>query len=121
METAPPGRRWFLQLRLHGFNHRLRRDVEVLVKRIDRGRSAKRVHADEAPLVADYRRLMLDVRHVFTHFALRLEIFVAEVAATTQAPGDCRWVDENALGEEALPSLMRKVVVAIRSSDQREV
>lgn len=75
----------------------------------------------EAPLVADYRRLTLDVRHVFTHFALRLEIFVAEVAAATQAPGDCRWVDENALGEEALPSLMRKVVAAVRGSDQREV
>ncbi|TAL80962.1 MAG: A/G-specific adenine glycosylase [Beijerinckiaceae bacterium] len=72
----------------------------------------------EAPLVANYRRLMLDVRHVFTHFALRLEIFVAEVAPATPAPGDCRWVDENALGEEALPSLMRKVVAAIRGSGE---
>ena len=74
-----------------------------------------------APLIADYRRLMLDVRHVFTHFALRLEIFVAEVAPATPAPGDCRWVNETALGQEALPSLMRKVVAAIRDSGCREI
>jgi A/G-specific adenine glycosylase len=67
----------------------------------------------EAPLIADYRQLMLDVRHVFTHFALRLEIFVAEVAPATRAPDDCRWVNVAALGQEALPSLMRKVVAAI--------
>jgi A/G-specific adenine glycosylase len=70
----------------------------------------------EAPLIADYRRLKLGVRHVFTHFSLELAIFVAETAAATAAPGDCRWVKEAALAEEALPSVMRKVAAAVRDS-----
>ncbi|MGB8276818.1 MAG: A/G-specific adenine glycosylase [Methylovirgula sp.] len=70
----------------------------------------------EAPLIADYRRLTLDVSHVFTHFSLRLAIFVADIAPATAAPAGCRWVKEDALGQEALPSLMRKVVAAVRDS-----
>jgi A/G-specific adenine glycosylase len=70
----------------------------------------------DAPLIADYRRLPLGVRHVFTHFSLELAIFAAEVAPALAAPGDCRWVKEDALAEEALPSVMRKVVAAVRDS-----
>ncbi len=70
----------------------------------------------EAPLIADYRRLNLDVTHVFTHFSLRLAIFLAETAPATAAPAGCRWVKEEALGQEALPSVMRKVVAAVKDS-----
>ena len=70
----------------------------------------------EAPFIADYRRLTLDVTHVFTHFSLRLAIFAADVAQASEAPADCRWVKEAALATEALPSVMRKVVAAIKDS-----
>ena len=67
---------------------------------------------DEAtpPVQADWTRAPGDVRHVFTHFALTLEVYRAEVG--TEPPGEGRWVPVDALGDEALPSLMRKVLRA---------
>jgi A/G-specific adenine glycosylase len=50
------------------------------------------------------------VPHVFTHFPLELVVYTARVAARTQAPDGMRWVKIAALKDEALPSLMRKVV-----------
>jgi A/G-specific adenine glycosylase len=50
------------------------------------------------------------VRHVFTHFPLELEVYCAEVASTAAAPAGTRWVAIEALADEALPNLMRKVV-----------
>jgi A/G-specific adenine glycosylase len=50
------------------------------------------------------------VSHVFTHFALELVVYAAQVAARTPAPDGMRWVEIAALKDEALPSLMRKVV-----------
>lgn len=70
----------------------------------------------EAPLSIDYRRLPTPVAHVFTHFSLSLDVFVGDVAEETAAPNGCRWVKENDLEAEALPSLMRKVVAAVKSS-----
>ena len=70
----------------------------------------------EAPFIADYRKLPLGVTHVFTHFSLRLAIFAADVTPGTEAPADCRWVKEDGLAEEALPSVMRKVVAAVKDS-----
>jgi A/G-specific adenine glycosylase len=70
----------------------------------------------EAPMIADYRRLATRVAHVFTHFSLSLDIFVAETAQETEAPIGCRWVKDAELDSEALPSLMRKIVTAARSS-----
>ncbi len=67
-----------------------------------------------APLVAEYRRLPQSVAHVFTHFSLSLDVFVADVES--EAPAGCRWVRDSDLETEALPSLMRKVAVAVRSS-----
>jgi A/G-specific adenine glycosylase len=69
-----------------------------------------------APMPAVYRKLSTVVEHVFTHFALTLFIFVAEVPAETEAPQGCRWVGEIALDAEALPSLMRKVVATAREA-----
>lgn len=69
-----------------------------------------------APIRADYRKLADSVRHVFTHFALTLAIFAADVAPETDAPPECRWVPAGRFGQEALPSLMRKVWTAASES-----
>jgi A/G-specific adenine glycosylase len=68
----------------------------------------------DAPLIADYYRLDAAVTHQFTHFILTLDIFAADVEPGMHAPQGCRWVSE--IETEALPSVMRKVVAAIRSS-----
>jgi A/G-specific adenine glycosylase len=68
----------------------------------------------EAPMLADYRRLDSRVSHQFTHFNLTLDIFVADVGRGAKAPKGCRWVKD--VGAEALPSVMRKIVAAVRSS-----
>ncbi len=69
-----------------------------------------------APLVARFRKLDAGVEHVFTHFALRLSIYVAKVEDDRPAPGDCRWALAKNLDNEALPSLMRKVIATARAS-----
>jgi A/G-specific adenine glycosylase len=70
----------------------------------------------EAPVIADYRCLTTPVAHVFTHFSLALDIFLADVPQETEAPVGWRWVNSADLDTEALPSLMRKVVAAVRRS-----
>ena len=64
----------------------------------------------KAKPVVKWRRLAGVVRHVFTHFPLELTVYAAEVGSGTKAPEGNRWVATGKLGEEALPSLMRKVV-----------
>ena len=66
----------------------------------------------DAPLDARWQRLPVPVRHVFTHFPLELSVQVAKVASGTAAPEGMRWVPVARLGEEALPTLMRKVLAA---------
>ncbi len=63
-----------------------------------------------APIEARWREIEGGVRHVFTHFSLELTVFVAEVAAADPAP-EGRWTKAADLGDEALPTLMRKVAV----------
>lgn len=50
------------------------------------------------------------VHHVFTHFPLELTVYAARVAKRTRAPEGMRFVPFAALDEEALPSVMRKVI-----------
>ncbi|HEY8032884.1 MAG TPA: A/G-specific adenine glycosylase [Methylocella sp.] len=71
----------------------------------------------QAPIDASYRKLEKSVSHVFTHFALRLDIYVAEVASTRHAPAGYRFVPDRGLDKEAFPSVMRKVIEAVRVSD----
>jgi len=66
----------------------------------------------QAPLRARWRRLPAPVTHTFTHFHLTLDVFAGKVGADTPAPDSCRWVATDALGEAALPSVMRKVLAA---------
>ena len=64
----------------------------------------------EAPMPAEWRR-MGEVRHVFTHFELRLIVFAAsvpEIVPKTEADGFLHPIQ--ALHEAALPSVMRKCV-----------
>jgi A/G-specific adenine glycosylase len=65
---------------------------------------------DEAPLKARWRRLPGAVEHGFTHFPLRQTVYIARVPARTRAPKGMRWVALAALADEALPSVMRKIV-----------
>ena len=62
-----------------------------------------------APVAGKYRRLPGEVAHAFTHFSLTLTVFAGETARESLADDTMRWVDEGALGAEALPSVMRKV------------
>jgi A/G-specific adenine glycosylase len=65
--------------------------------------------SDLAPVVADWKKLAGNVEHVFTHFALRLAVFHAAAPRGLRAPQGMRWVAEQDVEDEALPTLMRKV------------
>jgi len=64
-----------------------------------------------------WRKVTGVVHHVFTHFPLELSVYAAEVPARTPAPSGTRWVAFASLNDEALPSVMRKVVAHALSSD----
>jgi len=70
----------------------------------------------QAPIEASYRKLDRRVSHAFTHFALRLEIYAAEVPSRRRAPGGYRFVPDCGLDDEPFPSVMRKVIEAVRQS-----
>jgi A/G-specific adenine glycosylase len=72
----------------------------------------------KAPLTAEWRWSEGLVRHVFTHFALELQV------ATTVVKGrplkDAHWIPIDQLGTVALPSLMRKVAKLALSNAQQK-
>ncbi|MBV1708202.1 MAG: A/G-specific adenine glycosylase [Hyphomicrobiales bacterium] len=51
-----------------------------------------------------------EVRHVFTHFRLTLQVMRGSVAAPAAMAPHQTWALPQALGEAALPSLMRKIL-----------
>ena len=57
-----------------------------------------------------WQRLPGVVRHVFTHFPLELSVYRAEIPASMPAPVGTRWIATAGIADEALPSVMRKVV-----------
>jgi len=71
---------------------------------------------DQAPTIcpppanAEWRKLPGIVTHTFTHFPLELVVYAARVPAAAPTPAGTRWVALNGLADEALPSLMRKVI-----------
>ncbi|MBM3608119.1 MAG: A/G-specific adenine glycosylase [Alphaproteobacteria bacterium] len=69
-----------------------------------------------APLKARWRKLPGAVEHVFTHFALQLDVYVAQLPASARAPLGMRFAGPNEMGKAALPSFMRKVWEKARSS-----
>ena len=62
-----------------------------------------------APFTAEWRALPGGVAHVFTHFRLELALLAARAPQDVQ-PDEGYWCPVERLGEEPLPSLMRKVV-----------
>ena len=69
----------------------------------------------QAPVHAKWIRLNGGVSHTFTHFHLKLEIWKADAVADGEivSDGDYRWVPQELLPGEALPSVMRKVCAAV--------
>ena len=66
--------------------------------------------AGEAPLPADWTRVPGEVRHVFTHFPLRLAVYRAAVPAEQAAPGGMRWSVPAEIDGEPFSNLMLKVL-----------
>lgn len=66
--------------------------------------------AAEFPLGADWARMTAPVKHVFTHFELRLDVYLADI--NRDPDGEGQWVAHDALSTVALPSLFKKVLRA---------
>jgi A/G-specific adenine glycosylase len=66
--------------------------------------------AGDAPVPAEWHRAGGTVSHTFTHFHLELEVYLARDVAAGGIPHGCAWYARAVLREEALPSLMRKVL-----------
>jgi A/G-specific adenine glycosylase len=66
----------------------------------------------QAPLKGDWEAVVGRVVHVFTHFRLELSVFRTTCASGTPAPAGMWWSPAGALPNEALPSVMRKVIEA---------
>ena len=66
---------------------------------------------------AKWARVPGVVRHVFTHFPLELAVFRATVTRPTKAPANARWAPLADLAGEALPNVMRKVIVHALDND----
>jgi A/G-specific adenine glycosylase len=69
---------------------------------------APRFASARKPVV--WRKIGGVVRHSFTHFPLELTVYRAEVPRDVPVPDGTRWIAISELGDEALPSVMRKVV-----------
>lgn len=64
------------------------------------------------PVEASWTKSTLLVEHTFTHFHLQLSVWKTSTTDLSLPDhGDYRWVHKDELVHEALPSLMRKVVV----------
>ena len=110
----------------HGSVFYLRRGSDVLVRtRPDKGLLGGMTEfpgstwnadgdpdGEAGPLTTSWRRLTAEVEHGFTHFELHLTVHVGHAQTGSPAPNGCRWVPEADLGDEALPTLMRKVAAA---------
>ena len=62
------------------------------------------------PFQAPWKKRAVPVTHVFTHFALSLDVYDAAIAQSKKAPPAHRWSSANGPEGEALPTLFRKVV-----------
>jgi A/G-specific adenine glycosylase len=74
-----------------------------------------RVPLDQAPVRADWWPVPGAITHVFTHFRLEIGVVRAVVPRDTALTlwarqADCRWVARSRLADEALPTVMRKII-----------
>lgn len=65
--------------------------------------------ARAAPFAADWRDLGVEAQHTFTHFHLRLKIIAGRPVGVRKGAQD-RWIAPAALGDHALPTLMKKAI-----------
>ncbi|MGJ8559766.1 MAG: A/G-specific adenine glycosylase [Litorimonas sp.] len=65
----------------------------------------------EPPMEAEWSRSPAPVKHVFTHFELRLDVYCVQI--DRDPDGEGRWVSIEALSTVALPSLFKKVLCAV--------
>ena len=63
-----------------------------------------------APAKTKWKLLSGVVHHTFTHFELELQVAVASVSGARALSVDGVWVKPSALADQALPSVMRKVL-----------
>ena len=75
----------------------------------------------DAPFEARWRRVPGVVTHVFTHFPLELTVLFARAREDAAAPDGMRWTSRHALGEEPLPSVMKKVLTTRARPDPASV
>ncbi len=66
----------------------------------------------DAPFELRWKRIDGVVKHVFTHFQLELTVFYARTSLDFTLPAAMRWVPKKQLSQEALPTVMRKVLNA---------
>ncbi len=64
----------------------------------------------DRPLQAHWVRVRPDVIHVFTHFRLELAVWHGRVSGRPAAPDGHWWASADGLADEALPSVMKKVL-----------
>lgn len=62
------------------------------------------------PYAADWKALPGIVKHTFTHFHFEIDVWAGEVGGATESLPDSKWVALEGLSDEALPSVMRKIV-----------
>ncbi|WP_282607906.1 A/G-specific adenine glycosylase [Pelagibius sp. Alg239-R121] len=63
-----------------------------------------------SPYAAEWRELPGMVRHTFTHFHFEIDVWAGQVARDTEALPESKWVPLEGLANEALPSVMRKII-----------
>ena len=63
-----------------------------------------------APLRALWRKLPGRVSHTFTHFPLELTVYIASIKCGAKPPRGLRWLAAENIVDDALPSVMRKVI-----------
>ncbi|MEO9530254.1 A/G-specific adenine glycosylase [Roseibium sp.] len=72
---------------------------------------------DLAPFPADWTRRPGEVKHTFTHFHLRLAVYRADLTLARPPEGGW-WSARTELRDEALPTVMRKVLAMALAADQ---
>jgi A/G-specific adenine glycosylase len=68
------------------------------------------ISVEAAPFPADWQRAG-SIAHVFTHFALELDVYKASAGNRAAPPGH-RWSPAAGISGEALPTVMKKVIEA---------
>jgi A/G-specific adenine glycosylase len=68
------------------------------------------------PIDSDWLPVDDLVEHVFTHFRLLMSVRVARVELETQPPPEHWWSSSADLDDEALPTVMRKVILAAQKA-----